>query len=366
MNRCRICVMPDTRPDTPFIDGVCAACVTFGRRPQIDWEAREKELIEIIQNAKRNVDGFDCIVPSSGGKDSHWQVIKLIELGARPLVVTASTCLCTPTGRRNIENLSRYAQTVEYQPNKTVRWKLNRIGQLIVGDISWPEHVAIFTTPFKASIDFGIPLIFYGENPQAEYGGPVGSEKAREMTRRWVSEFGGFLGLRPEDVIGMDGITPFEMEPYLRPTMAEINDVGTVAYFLGQFIPWDSHRNAREATRHGMISSLPHHANYWVSENLDNAMTGLHDHGMFRKYGYGRGCAQISVDIRHGLKDRATALTWVRTFDGAFPEEYMGVPVAHVLQRIGMSRDELMASFDKFTNWEIFTRDRDRVKLNRV
>jgi hypothetical protein len=40
MQRCRTCVMPDTRPDTPFIDGECAACVSYRRRPQIDWQNR--------------------------------------------------------------------------------------------------------------------------------------------------------------------------------------------------------------------------------------------------------------------------------------------------------------------------------------
>jgi hypothetical protein len=31
-----------------------------------------------------------------------------------------------------------------------VRAKLNRLGLELVGDISWPEHVSIFTTPFEA------------------------------------------------------------------------------------------------------------------------------------------------------------------------------------------------------------------------
>jgi hypothetical protein len=32
-----------------------------------------------------------------------------------------------------------------------------------------------------------IPLIFFGENPQREYGSPLGAEQALMMTKRWVS-----------------------------------------------------------------------------------------------------------------------------------------------------------------------------------
>jgi hypothetical protein len=170
MNRCRRCVIPQTRPDTEFVDGVCSACLSFEKRPQIDWHSRREEL-EALLARHRNASGFDCIVPSSGGKDSTYQVLTLIELGARPLVVTATTCMLTPIGRANIDNLARYATTVEITPNTEVRAKLNRLGLTLVGDISWPEHVSIFTTPFRVAVALGIPLLFYGENPQSQYGG---------------------------------------------------------------------------------------------------------------------------------------------------------------------------------------------------
>jgi hypothetical protein len=82
-------------------------------------------------------------------------------------------------GRANIDNLARYARTIEVVPNMTVRAKLNRLGLELVGDISWPEHAAIFSTPFHVARDTGHTLLMYGENPQDQYGGPLGSEAAR-------------------------------------------------------------------------------------------------------------------------------------------------------------------------------------------
>lgn len=343
MKRCLRCVMPQTRPDTPFIDGVCAACISYAKRPEIDWDTRKQALLALLDRH----DG-KCIVPSSGGKDSHYQVLTLLELGADVTVVTATTCHLTEIGRANIDNLARYAKTIEVTPNRSVRAKLNRLGLEMVGDISWPEHVSIFTTPFTAARALGISLMFYGENPQNQYGGPMGSEEALTMTRRWRSEFGGFLGLRPQDLVGQDGLTERDMEPYALPTGKDVDAIE--AHFLGQYLPWDSHANAAIATEAGMLAERPAPSNWWPFENQDNAQTGLHDFFMYLKYGFGRGCQQISVDVRTGRVVRDRALRWVETWDGMFPEVYARVPVAEALERLGMDRRELARVAANFTN----------------
>ena len=352
MRRCRLCVLPDTRPDTPFIDGICSACISFTKRRDVDWAARRRDL-ELLLERGKNDTGYDCIVPSSGGKDSHWQVLQLIEMGAKPLIVTASTCHLTPIGRANIDNLARYATTVEVTPNRDTRRKLNKLAMEMVGDISWPEHVSIFTTPFRVAAELGIPLLFYGENPQEAYGGPMGSEEARVMTRRWVSEFGGFLGLRPADFALMG----YDMREYLPPSDERLAVAGVEAHFLGQYLGWDSYRNANAAARAGMKQTLPTPANYWAYENLDNAQTGIHDHAMYRKYGFGRGAQQVSVSVRAGTMTREEALRWVLRHDGLFPHEYAGVHILDVLEPLGVDMKWLVRTLDQFTNPALFARE---------
>lgn len=354
MQRCRLCVIPDSRPDTPFEDGICAACRSFARRPAIDWKAREAEFHEIIQTQRNTASGYDCVVASSGGKDSHWQVLKVLELGYRPLVVTASTCMLTPIGRENIDNLARFADTIEVTPDRSVRAKLNRLGLELVGDISWPEHATIFRAPWLQAAALNIPYVIYGENPQEAYGGPEGTDEAREMTTRWVSEFGGFLGLRAQDLVGKEGLTEWDMRPYAPVPQDILDKVGVRALFMGSFFEWDSHRNAQKAAENGMIHECPTDANWWDHENLDNAMTGLHDHVMYRKYGYGRAAAQLSVDIRNARVSREQAIEFVAENDGLFPYEYAGVDLEDVLHRIEMTEDQLMGVLDRFTNWELF------------
>lgn len=353
MRRCVRCLYPNTKPDLHFdSEGVCSACRAYDKRKLIDWSAREQELRQLLDRH----DGR-CLVPSSGGKDSTWQVLKLIELGAKPLVVTATTCHLTEVGRANIDNLSRYATTIEVTPNRTVRAKLNRLGLQLVGDISWPEHVSIFSTPFRVACETGIPLIFYGECPQEAYGGPPGTEEAKEMTARWVQEFGGFLGLRPSDMIGQDGITERDMEDYRWPSAERVKQAGVTAYWLGQFYEWDSQRNAEVAKAAGMQWHYPGVTNWWPFENLDNAQTGIHDWFMFLKYGYGRACSQICVDVRSGFLSQEEAREKLDMHDGRFPDTYMDIPLSDILDRIGISRNEFDALCDRYTNRNIHTGD---------
>ncbi len=361
MKRCRTCLYPDSKPDLYFDEtGECSACINYRNRPSINWEARKKDLLRLLDRHEGRV-----IVPSSGGKDSTYIVMTLLELGADVTIVTARTCMLTDIGRKNIDNLARYARTIEVVPNMTVRAKLNRLGLEMVGDISWPEHVSIFTTPFRMATKLGINLIMYGENPQDQYGGPVGTEQARTMTRRWTQEFGGFLGLRPNDLVGHEGITEKDMGDYQMPGEWSVVTTGLghgqepwgglEAHFLGQYVQWNSHHNAETSQAAGMHGRVPTEANLWWAENQDNAQTGIHDWFGWLKYGYGRGCAQISASIRAEGLERSAAVEWLKKYDGKFPDFYMGVPYGEVLDRIGMTHKQFDDCIQRFTNTELFT-----------
>ena len=152
INYYKNCLFPSTKPDLQFDkEGVCSACNYFNNRPKIDWDMRYKELLKIVEKYQNtNGSNWDCIIPSSGGKDSTAQALRAREIGFNPLVVTSTTCDLSDIGRRNIDNLKYLGfDTIEFSPSKVVRRKLNRIGLTQVGDISWPEHVGIFTIPVR-------------------------------------------------------------------------------------------------------------------------------------------------------------------------------------------------------------------------
>ena len=126
---CLKCVIPETRPHTEIgSDGICSACKYFEERKQIDWYKRKKALINILEKYReKNKNFYDCIVPSSGGKDSTYQAIKIRELGGNPLILTVTTDMLTPLGRKNIENLKHLGfDYLEYTPNPAFRKKVNK------------------------------------------------------------------------------------------------------------------------------------------------------------------------------------------------------------------------------------------------
>ncbi len=69
---CSRCCLPETVEGIKFDEmGICQACQSSEQKIHINWIEREKKLIEILEEAKRNSKGnYDCIVPISGGKDS--------------------------------------------------------------------------------------------------------------------------------------------------------------------------------------------------------------------------------------------------------------------------------------------------------
>ena len=358
---CTRCLFPETKPDLEFDDaGVCSACSYFARRKEVDWDARKVELLALLGKYRR-ADGsnYDCLVPSSGGKDSHFQVIKMLELGLNPLVVTGSTCSLSDIGRRNIENLKRLGvDYLEVTLNRVVRHRLNRFALTNIGDISWPEHVTIFTVPVHIAVKFNVPLIVWGENSQNEYGGPASAAQNNVLSRRWLEEFGGLLGLRVADLIGQDGIAPKDLILYTYPKDEELQRVGVTGLFLGYYLPWDGMQNAMIAQSNGFecLSSFAEGslANY---ENLDNHQTGIHDYFKYLKYGFGRATDIANLFIRRGRLSRADALAMVKAHDGAFPHTYLGKPLAAILAEIGMSVEEFEAVCDRYTNKKIFRTD---------
>lgn len=359
---CRKCVMPDTKPDLHLDeDGVCNACRSYQARVDIDWDARKAELMEVVERY-RSKDGsnWDCIVPVSGGKDSTYQLIRMLQLGMNPLCVTATTCDLSDVGRENIENLkSLGVDYIEFSPNKKVRAKLNRIGLKMVGDISWAEHVGIFTIPVRAAVQFKVPLIVWGENSQNEYGGPAAASENNVLTRRWLEEFGGLLGMRVSDMPEMgEDIEPKHLIPYTYPTDQELADVGVTGIFLGHYLPWDGYSNVLIAQGYG-FKTLPSTAEGSVVsyENLDNHQMGIHDYFKFLKFGFGRGTDLACLHIRRGRMTRQDGMELVKRHDGKFPSSYLGKPLEDILEPLDISIEEFNKICDRFTNKKLFMTD---------
>jgi len=362
MKYCTECLYPDTKPDLIFENGVCNACINFQKRENIDWNKRKEEFIEIFKKYKSNDStNWDCIIPVSGGKDSTYQVYKILKLGYNPLCVTSTTCDLSDIGRKNLDNIKKMGvDLIEFSSNKIVRKKLNYIGLETVGDISWPEHLSIFTIPVIIAVKFNIKLIIWGENSQNEYGGPGASTTNNVLDRSWLENFGGLIGLRQSDIVMLSDnkIQEKNLLPYIYPSDEDIRRVGVTGLFLGYYFPWSGIANAIISESIGLTTYEKFvegsACNY---ENLDNYQVGIHDYFKYLKFGFGRATDIMNNLIRRKIITREDALEIVKKNDGMYPHSYLNKNIENILEHINMTINDFDKICDTFTNKQLFKKD---------
>nr|NJM04385.1 N-acetyl sugar amidotransferase [Desulfobacula sp.] len=356
MKFCNRCVMPDTKPDLHFdADGVCDACRSQEAKDEkINWAKREKEFLSIVGSYKRHPD-YDCVVGVSGGKDSTYIVIKIIELGLNPLCICFEPTIPTRIGRKNLENLNGLGvDLIHVKRNPGVYKKLAREAVKRVGDPEWQNHLGIFTIVPHFAVKFNIPLIIWGESPQIEYGGPAASKTRCVLDRQWLEEFGGLLGNRISDMIGVDGLTKRDLSLYFYPEAEDIERVGVTGLFLGYYFKWDLRENLKRSVEHGFLTTTrPVETTYENFENLDCYSNHLHDYFKYLKYGFGRATDNACLDIRLGYISREEGVRLVNKYDGIPPKK----AIREYLAYTGFSEIELQDIMNSFTNKKIFQRD---------
>jgi N-acetyl sugar amidotransferase len=291
--------MPNTRPDQYLNnEGVCNACLSYDYQKKIDWDKRKKDLLRIISEKKLDKDKWNCVVPGSGGKDSTYQIIKAKELGLNPIFVTASTCDLSEIGRKNLENIKKIGfDVIEISNNAKVRSKINKIGLELLGDISWPEHVSIFTAPVKFALAYDIPLILWGESPQLEYGGPESSLNNHVFgSENGWKNLGDLLDLECQILLKIMDFKKHELEIYDYPSEEILKEKSILGIFLGYYERWDSLRNYEISKNNGFLAYEPNlEGCYFNFEKIDNHQHGIHDYFKFLKFGFARATDQLAI-----------------------------------------------------------------------
>ncbi len=315
--------MPSTRPGLRLdAEGVCNACRWHEqKKTAINWVDRRQELQRIADEAKRASSGksWHCVVGVSGGKDSTWQAMYVRdELGLNPLLVQFASSDGTDLGRRNLENLVELGFTlISLQPNPRVARRLCRKSFYSYGNIvKYSEH-ALFTAPFRIAIDYGIPLVFFGENPALEAGDRNTNRPGWDATG---IKFNNTLGGQGIEIWLGDGIEENDLLPYVFPSDDEMARWGGRGIFMGYFVDWAGWENAAFAIARGLecIEAEPRDIGIpYLHNSLDSNHGGIVN-SMIKhaKFGFGHTTEFASYDLRGGRITRAEAIRLVRELDG--------------------------------------------------
>lgn len=356
---CAQCLYPSTKPDLWFKDGVCGACHSFSDRKDYDWQSARNVFHDLMKANKKNPQ-YDCIVPVSGGKDSTYQVWRMIQEGYNPLCVTAPTDQLTALGRANIENLKQIGcDYIEFSVNPKVRRKINRHTFFSVGDIQWPEHVLIYTIPVIAAVKFDIPVIVWGECGQREYGaGRPEDAYIKYFDRRVLEEYGSLNGLRVTDLPSIQGVSDKDLYMYSYPSDMDVESLGLKGIYLDNYFPWNGISNVVIAqslgfkvSEHNILGTI---ANY---ENLDNYVHGIHDYFKYLKFGFSRATDVACNLIRRSLLSREDAIDLVSRNDGIYPSSYLDRSLEEILSKYEISAKEFNSVCDDYTNYDLFEQD---------
>ncbi len=325
---CTRCVISNQRPRISFdADGVCSACrYAEWKRTRIDWEARAKELEALCDKHRRSDGRFDVIVPCSGGKDSGY-VSHLLKnkYGMHPLTVTWAPHWYTDIGRDNLHELVHHGlDNICMTPNGVVHRIMTRLAFINLGDPFQPFIYGQKNFPLQMASSFGIPLVMFGENGEAEYGGDMKNalRPCHDTDGDMMKHF--FSGVAPSEWV-KHGIDEKDLHVYAGPSHEQIRNLGIECHYMGYYQKWIPQEIYYYCTEHTGFQANPDgrsEGTYSKYASLDDRLDGFHYYLAYVKFGLGRCTSDAAHEIRDGHITREEGIVLVRQFDGEFPKKH--------------------------------------------
>lgn len=354
---CKNCLNMSTRPRITFDHrGWCNACQWMEEKEKIDWSSREKELEKLLEKHRSKDGTFDCITTVSGGKDgSYVSYVLKHKHNMNPLAITIRPALAMEIGDQNLLNFIQSGYDhVHLSPNTKVLDRLNKYGFIEKGFPYYGWLIAIMSAVIKTASSFKIPLIFYGEDGEVEYGGSSESKNKSLYDISYMKRV--YLEGGHEKVLDRirqdDDISEAELSFFKFPSDEEVSEVGLSFTHMSYYEPWDSYRNYVVAKEHcGLIEKEEGNDDTFTnfSQN-DQALYTLHAYLMYLKFGFGRATQDAGIEIRRGSMTRNQALNLVRMYDNAYPLDLIDT----YLDYYQMSKKEFDSVLDKYANKDLF------------
>jgi N-acetyl sugar amidotransferase len=347
--------MPNSRPRVVFdAAGVCNACRHAENKHQhIDWDARREEFLKLIAPYKSKDNRWDCIVPWSGGKDSSSIAYKLkFEFGMNPLLVTFSPQLPTDIGNWNREQMIQLGfDHIFFRPDQKVHRALSRRFFIERGNQKVPWDAGVNAIPVQVAVKFGIPLVFYAEHGESEYGGKVLSpehQKMRDFTEVLENQVGDDARNWVDSTIALK-----DLNPYIYPDLDAVKRVGVKAMYFGYFFKWSMFNNYEFLKT--KIDFKTHPAGrtpgtFTNFDSLDDKSDNLYYYMQYVKFGFGRAVRDVSRLIQNNQMTREEGLGIARQYDGEFCDEHL----QDMLDYLRLTRQEFTEIVDKHRNPEIW------------
>lgn len=360
---CNRCLTPSSRPRIGFDEkGVCNACHNADAKQEIDWDDRREEFVRIVEPYRSRTGEWDCVVPWSGGKDSSSIAHRLkFDLGMNPLLVTFSPLMLNEIGEANRElMLQQGFDHVFHRPNQKVARHLARRFFVERGNpkVAWDAGVNAF--PVRIAAKYQIPLVFYAEHGESEYGGKVLSEESKKL-RDFTEVIEHQIGDDPQNWED-DVVSASDLNPYVYPDIAEVQRVGVKALYFAYFFRWSMYENYQYIKDKFDFQIHPKgrtSGTFTNFDSLDDKIDPLYYYMQFVKFGFGRAVRDGSRLVQNNHISRELGLEYVRKYDAEFPTEHFD----EMLSYLNLTEEEFTEIVDKHRNAEIWKKENGKWAL---
>jgi N-acetyl sugar amidotransferase len=374
---CKKCVMSNQRPRIIFdSDGVCGGCRNNELyKKNIDWNKREEELHELLDQHRRKDGRWDVVVPSSGGKDSAYVAHQLkYKYGMNPLTVTWAPLIYTDIGWKNFQSLrdSGFSNILS-SPNGLIHRQLARLSFEEFGDAFHVFVLGQISFPFHIAIKFDIPLVMFGENGEAEYAGDLEAVDKPYMPSEEFSRLY-FKGTTLDELIkyGKENKKYFsksfaksDLDFYKSPSLMELKKAGIKGkHFFGYYKKWTPQENFYYAAENTGFEPNPerNEGTYSKYTSVDDKLDGMHFYMKYIKFGFARATDDASHEVRDGHITRQEAISLVKRYDGEFPEKYF----QDFLEYLDITSTEFWDVVDSWRPSHLWKKDQNQWKLKKT
>ena len=344
---CKKCTMSNQRPASAVefkqkalenkrtmvfgADGICEACRYAEMKKSINWEIRQKELVDLCNRYRRKDGRYDVVVPGSGGKDSVQAAhILKYKYDMNPILITWPPALYTGIGKRNFNAwLDAGFANFTYNQNKKLHRFLTKNAFLNLGHPFQPFILGQKNLAPRMSVLLDIPLVVFGEN-EAEYGNAIEDNEKPTRDAKYYSADISLQDLVLGDIPAKDLINDFgfklsDLEAYFPVNPHVVEKTGTEVHYLGYYIKWHPQDVYYYSVENSNFMPNDHRTEGSFSKysSLDDKIDWLHYHTTSIKFGYGRATEDSAQEIRNGDITRDEGIALIKRFDGEFPKQYI-------------------------------------------
>lgn len=361
---CSKCLLPNTRPRISISKNkkICDACINHLKKKQIDWSLRKKIFLKIVKKIKHsNKLRYDCLIPVSGGKDSHWQVITCLKYGLNPLCITFAPSSKNLVGEYNLQNLIKIGvDHIKLTPNPKIEKKFILESFKKFGSPAIPVHMGMFQQSFLFASLLKIPLIVWGENAAFEYGTNNNDLKGFSLTQRWFkvhgNTFGTFADYWEKKFSKLRG----KLNLYRGISDKKMRKSGVKGIFLGQYFKYDPNKNFKLAKNYGFLSGRKYRkTGYYSYSDLDDNFISIHHYLKHFKFGFTRIQDNLSIEVRNKRLTRSKAISILKKSAVERPNKDINL----FCKYLGIKNETFENIVEKFRNKKIWIKKNKKWRL---